>query len=101
MAELFIELLSEEMPARLQIDARKKIIQLINEKLEKKEINFKSSKSFSTPKRLVFVIDGIPDKIIKKKKIIKGPKVVAPQIALDGFLKTNNLDRKDLYKKKN
>ena len=100
MAELFIELLSEEMPARLQIDARKKIIQLINEKLEKKEINFKSSKSFSTPKRLVFVIDGIPDKIIKKKKIIKGPKVVAPQIALDGFLKTNNLDRKDLYKKK-
>tara|TARA_B100000029_G_scaffold395963_1_gene393887 strand:+ start:891 stop:2981 length:2091 start_codon:yes stop_codon:yes gene_type:complete len=100
MAELFIELLSEEMPARLQIDARKKIKQLISERLEKKEINFKSSLSFSTPKRLVFVIDGIPDKIIQKKKVIKGPKIEAPQIALEGFLKSNNLDRKDLYKKK-
>ena len=69
MAELFIELLSEEMPARLQIDARKKIKQLINEKLEKKEINFQSSKSFSTPKRLVFLIEGIPEKIEQKKKL--------------------------------
>ena len=92
MSEIFIELFTEEIPAKLQIDARQKISQMINEKLKKKEINFKTSKFFSTPKRLVFVIDGIPDKIIKKKKIIKGPKVVAPQIALDGFLKTNNLD---------
>ncbi len=60
MAELFIELYSEEIPAKLQIDARQKIKQTIDERLKKKEINFKSSKSFSTPKRLVFVIDGIP-----------------------------------------
>ena len=55
MAELFIELFSEEIPAKLQIDARQKIKQMIDEKLQKKEINFKSSKSFSTPKRLVFL----------------------------------------------
>ena len=41
MAELFIELLSEEIPAKLQIDAREKIKQKINEKLQEKEINFK------------------------------------------------------------
>ena len=85
MAELFIELFSEEIPGNLQVDARYKIKQLINERLEKREINFKSSKSFSTPKRLVFVIDGIPEKIEQKKKIIKGPKVDSPQNGTRGF----------------
>ena len=90
MAELFIELFSEEIPSKLQIDARQKIQKIIEEKLKKKEINFKSSKSFSTPKRLVFFVEGIPEKIEQKKKIIKGPNVKAPQIALDGFIKSNN-----------
>ena len=99
MAELFIELFSEEIPAKLQIDARQKIKQIIDEKLQKKEINFKSSKTFSTPKRLVFFIEGIPEKIEQKKKIIKGPNVDAPQTALEGFIKSNNLSKLDIYKK--
>ena len=101
MAELFIELLSEEIPAKLQINARQKIKQIINEKLRKNEINFKISECFSTPKRLVIFINGIPEKIEQKKKIIKGPKIDSPQVALDGFIKSNNLDKKDIYKKKN
>ena len=67
--------------------------------LQKKEINFQSSTSFSTPKRLVFFIDGIPEKIERKKKIIKGPKADAPQAALEGFIKSHSLNKKDLYKK--
>ena len=47
MAELFIELFSEEIPAKLQIDARKNINEILCEKLQKKEIKFKSSKFFS------------------------------------------------------
>jgi len=100
MAELFIELFSEEIPAKLQIDARQKIKQNIDERLQKKEIHFKSSKSFSTPTRLVFVLDGIPEKIEQKKKIIRGPKVGAPQTALDGFIKSNNLNKLNVYKDK-
>ena len=69
MAELFIELLSEEIPSKLQIDARNKIKQIIEERFQKREINFKSSKSFSTPKRLVFVMEGVPETIEKKKKL--------------------------------
>ena len=99
MAELFIELFSEEIPAQLQIDARQKISQSIGEKLNKKEISFKSNNFFSTPNRLVIVIDGIPEKIEQNKKIIKGPKVDAPQIALQGFIKSNNLNKSDIYKK--
>ena len=99
MAELFIELFSEEIPAKLQIDARQKMKQMIEEKLLKNEINFKLSKTFSTPKRLVFFIEGIPEQIKQKKKIIKGPKVDAPQAALEGFIKSNSLSKRDIYKK--
>ena len=99
MAELFIELFSEEIPSKLQVDARQKIKQFFDERLQKKEIKFSSSKSFSTPKRLVFVIDGISEKIEQKEKILKGPKVGTPQIALDGFIKSNNLQNSDVYKK--
>ena len=100
MAELFIELFSEEIPSKLQIDTRRKIKQIFEEKLQIKEIKFNSSKSFSTPKRLVFVIDGLPEKIEQKGKNLKGPKVDAPQVALDGFIKSNNLTISDIYKKK-
>ena len=99
MAELFIELFSEEIPSKLQVDARIRIKKLLEEKLEKKEINFKKSQSFSTPKRLVFFIDQIPEKIEQKSKIIKGPKVGTPETALDGFIKSNNLNKSDVYKK--
>ena len=100
MAELFIELFSEEIPSKLQIDTRRKIKQIFEEKLEIKEIKFNSSKSFSTPKRLVFVIDGLPEKIEQNGKNLKGPKVDVPQVALDGFIKSNNLSKSDIYKKK-
>ena len=99
MAELFIELFSEEIPAKLQIDARQKIKKAIEERLQKTEIKFNSSKSFSTPQRLVFVIDGIPEKVEEKKKVLKGPKVGAPEVAIDGFIKSNKLNREDIYKK--
>jgi len=100
MAELFIELFSEEIPSKLQIDAREKILKMINDALYKKDITFKSSKSFSTPQRLVFLIDGIPEKKEQNKKTIKGPKTGAPKEAIEGFIKSNNLTRNDLYKKK-
>ena len=100
MAELFIELFSEEIPSKLQINAREKIKLLLEEKLKSKNITFKSSKSFSTPKRLVFVIDGIPKKIEAKGRIIKGPKISAPATALEGFIKSNNLKKEDIYKNK-
>ena len=59
MAELFIELFSEEIPSRLQINARREIKKILEGKLKKKEVGFNLSQSFSTPKRLVFLIKGI------------------------------------------
>jgi len=100
MAELFIELFSEEIPSNLQIDIRNKIKKNLEENLTKNEINFKSSESFSTPKRLVLLINGIPEKIEQKSKLIKGPKIEAPEAAIEGFIKSNNLNKSNLFKKK-
>ena len=100
MAELFIELFSEEIPSQLQRNARKEIKLIIEEKLNLKEIKFSINKSFSTPKRLVFFIDGLPKKIEQKSKNIKGPKVGSPNLALEGFMKSNKLKKTEIYKKK-
>ena len=95
MAELFIELFSEEIPAKLQIDARQKIKEYNWRKLKKKKLILNQANLFQHLKDLFF-IDGIPEKIEQKKKILKGPKVDAPQIALDGFIKSNNLNKNDI-----
>ena len=97
MSELFLELFSEEIPSELQKNAREGILKLFTESLDKLDINFKSKKSYSTPKRLVFFFDGIPEKIEKKEMTIKGPKVDAPAIALEGFIKSNNISRAEVF----
>ena len=99
MAEFFIELFSEEIPVKLQTDARQKIKKIIEENLTGKDIKFNLSKSFSTPTRLVFYINGISEEMLKKEKVIKGPKVGSNKIALAGFLKKNKLANSAVYKK--
>ena len=96
MPSLFLELYSEEIPASLQKKAREDLLKIFNENLQKKEISYKSSISYSTPNRLVFFIDGIPLKIIKKAYKIRGPKINSPKEALEGFVKSKNLNIKDL-----
>jgi len=97
MSELFLELFSEEIPSELQKNAREGILKLFTERFDKLDINFKSKKSYSTPKRLVFFFEGIPEKIEKKGMTIKGPKVDAPTIALEGFIKSNNINRAEVF----
>ena len=97
MSELFLELFSEEMPSGLQKHAREGIQKLFTESFDKLNINFKSNKSYSTPKRLVFFFEEITEKIEKKGITIKGPKVDSPKSALEGFIKSNNLDRTEVF----
>ena len=99
MSELFLELFSEEMPSGLQKNARESILKLFIESFNKLNISFKSGNSYSTPKRLVFFFEGITEKIEKKGTLIRGPKIDSPSIALEGFLKSNNLDRNEVFEK--
>ncbi|MDC3117386.1 glycine--tRNA ligase subunit beta [Candidatus Pelagibacter sp.] len=100
MSEFFLELFSEEIPVGLQKNLREKIFEDFKNLFEKKSIKWKKGFSFSTPNRLVLVFEGLDKQIKIKSKEIRGPKTSAPEQALEGFLRSNKIDKKDLYKKK-
>ena len=101
MSEFFLELFSEEIPASLQKNLREKIFDDFNNLFERKFIKSKKSFSISSPNRLVIVFEGLDKEIKIKSEEIKGPKINAPDQALEGFLRSNNVEKKDLSKKKN
>ena len=101
MSEFFLELFSEEIPAKLQKNARNNILENFKDFFEKKNIKFNKDFSFSTPNRILILFEGINSEIYQKEEEIRGPKIDAPEEALNGFMKSNKLKNKDIYKKKN
>jgi glycyl-tRNA synthetase beta chain len=100
MSEFFIELFSEEIPASLQRNSRNTLLVNFQNLFEEKKISFKKSSSFSTPNRLIVLFEGLSKEITQKAEEIKGPNVNAPEKAIEGFLRSNQIDKKDLLKKK-
>ena len=99
MSEFFLELFSEEIPANLQNNSRKILLESFQKLFEEKKIIFKKSTSYSTPNRLVLLFEGLAKEIIQKSEEVKGPNVNAPEKAVEGFLRSNSLERNDLFKK--
>ena len=99
MSEFLLELYSEEIPHGLQIDCRTNLEASFQKKLEDHNIKYKRINVFSTPSRLCIHIEGLPTSLLLEAKEIKGPKVGSPEQALEGFLKSNNLDKKDVFEK--
>ena len=100
MSEFFLELFSEEIPAGLQKNLREKIFDDFNNLFEEKYIKSKKNFSLSSPNRLVVVFEGLDKQIKIESEEIRGPKTSAPNQALEGFMRSNKIERKDLYKKK-
>ena len=100
MSEFFIELFSEEIPAGLQRNSRNTLLENFQNLFEEKKISFKKSSSFSTPNRLIILFEGLSKEITQKAEEIKGPNVNAPEKAVEGFLRSNQIDKKDLFIKK-
>ena len=100
MSEFFLELFSEEIPAGLQRNSRDALLESFEKLFEEKQILFKKSSSFSTPNRLIILFEGLTREITQKAEEIKGPNVNAPEKAIEGFLRSNQIDKKNLFKKK-
>ena len=101
MSEFFLELFSEEMPANLQSAARENLLNNFQNFFDKKNIIYnKDVKTFSTPNRLVICFKNISNEIIQKAEEIRGPNINAPEKAVDGFIKSNKIEKKNIYKKK-
>ena len=100
MAEFFLELFSEEIPAGLQNNLREELLEEFQNFFLKKAIKSKNSFALSTPNRLIIVFEGLDKEIKTPNKEIRGPKVEAPEQALKGFIRSNKIEKKDLFKKK-
>ena len=100
MSEFFLELFSEEIPASLQKNLRQKLLEDFQNFFEKKLIKSKKSFSLSSPNRLVIIFAELDKQVKIKSEEIKGPKIDAPDQALEGFIRSNKIEKKDLYKNK-
>tara|TARA_Y100000992_G_scaffold72994_1_gene45921 strand:- start:1549 stop:3618 length:2070 start_codon:yes stop_codon:yes gene_type:complete len=101
MSEFFLEVFTEEIPAKLQSSARNNLLKLFRDFFESESIETHGKeKAYSTPNRLIIHFDKIKKDIIKKAEEIRGPKTEAPDIAIEGFIKSNNIKKKDIFKKK-
>jgi glycyl-tRNA synthetase beta chain len=91
VSELLLELLSEEIPARMQPRAIEGLTGLLHDKLAAAQIPAESIRGYVTPRRLTVVAEGIlaaqPDRTEERR----GPRVGAPQPAIDGFLRSSGL----------
>ncbi|MBS0252306.1 MAG: glycine--tRNA ligase subunit beta [Proteobacteria bacterium] len=91
MSEFLLELLSEEIPARMQVRAADDLKRLVVDGLKARGLDVGEARAFSTPRRLTLVIENVPhgSPAISEEK--KGPRVGAPEQAVQGFLKSAGL----------
>ena len=99
MAEFFLELFSEEIPPKLQKNARDFLLENFKQIFKEKNLKFKSSNSYSTPNRLIILFEGLDKEIKEKSEEIRGPNINAPEKALEGFLRSNQITKNEIYKK--
>ena len=99
MAELLLELYSEEIPPQLQIAARSQIKQFIENSLKEDNIKYRELLVFSSPTRLTLMIKDLAEQIKTEAKEIKGPKVGSPDNVIQGFVRAKNVTEKDLIEK--
>lgn len=95
MPDLLLELFSEEIPARMQRKAAEDLKKLVTDALVEAGLHYEGAKAFSTPRRLALTVNGIPTHSAATREERKGPKVGAPDAAIQGFLRGAGLSSLD------
>ncbi|MHB0770354.1 glycine--tRNA ligase subunit beta [Bradyrhizobium sp. 5.13L] len=95
MPDLLLELFSEEIPARMQGKAADDLRRMVTDKLVAEGLVYEGAKAFATPRRLALTVHGIPARQPDLKTERRGPKVGAPDAAVQGFLKATGLKSLD------
>src|ERR1044072_9392441 len=99
MAEFLLELLSEEIPARMQTRAADDLRRLVADGLKAAGLSFSDARAFATPRSLALVVDGFPTARPDVSEERRGPRVGAPDQAVRGFLKGGGLTSLDQAEK--
>lgn len=95
MPDLLLELFSEEIPARMQAKAADDLRRMVTDKLIAEGLVYDGAKAFATPRRLALTVHGIPARQPDLKTERRGPKIGAPDAAVQGFLKATGLKSLD------
>ena len=99
MSQLLLELLSEEIPARMQAGAARDLARMATERFKAQELGYDSLETFVTPRRLTLVVEGLPHAQADRTEERKGPRANAPEQALQGFLRSTGLAREQLVER--
>ena len=91
MPDLLLELFSEEIPARMQAKAAEDLRKGVTDRLVDAGLVYEGAKAFVTPRRLALWVQGLPARQPDVKEEKKGPRVGAPEKAIEGFLKSAGL----------
>lgn len=95
MPDLLLELFSEEIPARMQRKAGEDLKKLVTDALVERGLVYEGARAFVTPRRLALHIAGLPVRGRDVREERKGPRVGAPDAAVQGFLKSAGLTSLD------
>jgi glycyl-tRNA synthetase beta chain len=95
MPELLLELFSEEIPARMQGRAAQDLRSLITGALVERGLAYEGAQAHASPRRLVLSVEGVPAATLDSREERKGPRIDAPQNAVQGFLKSTGLALSD------
>lgn len=95
-ADFLLELLSEEIPARMQEKASADLARLFEAEIAKAGLAASAVETYATPRRLALIARGLPAATQAVSEETKGPKVSAPPQALEGFLRKTGLTREQL-----
>ena len=91
MPDLLLEFFSEEIPARMQARAADDLKKLVTDRLVEAGLPYEGAKAFVTPRRLALTVQGVPVRQPDLKEEKKGPRVGAPEGAIEGFLRAAGL----------
>src|SRR5712671_7508401 len=91
MPDLLFELFSEEIPARMQARAAEDLKALVTGKMVDAGLVYEGARAFATPRRLALTVQGVPARQPDLREEKKGPRVGAPEGAIQGFLRSAGL----------
>lgn len=96
MSDLLIELFSEEIPARMQSQAADNLQRLITNGMVERGLTYTGAQVFHTPRRLTLMVADLTDASLTVEEERKGPKLGAPEKAIQGFLRGAGVSLEDL-----
>ncbi|MBB5280649.1 glycine--tRNA ligase subunit beta [Pacificimonas flava] len=96
MSDFLLELLSEEIPARMQKKACADLERLFTEQLAAAGVRADTFETHATPRRLALIARGLPQRTEAAREERRGPRTDAPDKAVEGFLRGAGLSRDQL-----